>query len=387
MDGRPSITWMGYFQVKEFYDSNPGELFTFIKEMRAGIPPLISIAEIVVAKLTASTHIITREFYRLALLTSYLIAAFIFAENIIKGIISSAIAMVFMVATILISARNPEIYDIYYPSYLLLFMLLIQVIKSKHNFNYLNILWAVLAGLFLALAELSRPFVLLLMPIFLIFGYLSLRQLPKKVLISFLIPVVLISGGWHLKLLVFNNGQIFWSNHSGFNLYRAWEEIAAIPDPPKEPQTWDGRNQIHSQEHFLNSQIIQGAVFIFIAKNPGEAFSYMISRVAIFLEPRTSFFDEPELGGILINAYRLGFRACLVFWGIQLIILGYNLLKKPGLHLFSSAQNILLISTTITTLLLAISEKGEEARLLLAVLPFVSALPTYQKTQSSKRKI
>jgi len=380
MVGRPATTWMGYFQVESYSNANIGTIAQFIKEMRAGIPPLISISEIINSRITGSTLLITREFYRLALLTAYLIAAFLFANNLLKGIFSATIAGVFMSATILISARNPEIYDIYYPCFLLLFFLFLQITQ---NWSQNKFLWAFLAGFFLALAELSRPFVLLLLPFFLIFGILSLRKLPRKVLIAFLLPILVISGGWHLKLLIFNNGQIFWSNHSGYNLYRAWEEVAEIPDPPEEPQTWDNRNQIHSQDHYRNSQEIQKAVFEFIVKNPGESISYMFERLLEFLQPRTSFFDEPELGGILINAYRFIFTVCLVFWVIQLLVFGFNLFRKPWGFLFSDPQNILLITTTITIFLLAVSEKGEEARLLLAVLPMIAALPTYQNPQKA----
>lgn len=375
MAGRPATTWMGYFQVEEFYQSNLSSLGSFLREMRAGIPPLIFLSEIAVGKVTGSTRIITREFYRVALLISYLIAAFIFANKTVKGIISAAIATIFMAATIQISARNPEIYDIYYPCFLLLYILLIRITKSKSHYY---LIWAFGAGFFLALAELSRPFVLLLMPFFLVFAILSLRKLPRKALIAFLIPLLLISGGWHLKLLIFNQGQVFWSNHSGFNLYRAWEQVADIPEPPPEPQTWDRRNQIHSQEHYLNSQVIQRVVFEFIVKNPGDAFSYMFERIGVFLEPRTSFFGEPELGGTLINLYRFIFKICLIYWAIQILILGFNLFRKPWRLLFADPQNILLITTTLTVLLLALSEKGEEARLLLATLPMVAALPTYQ---------
>ena len=109
----------------------------------------------------------------------------------------------------------------------------------------------------------------------------------------------------------------------------------------------------------------------------------MFERLLEFLQPRTSFFDEPELGGILINAYRFIFTVCLVFWVIQLLVFGFNLFRKPWGFLFSDPQNILLITTTITIFLLAVSEKGEEARLLLAVLPMIAALPTYQNPQKA----
>jgi hypothetical protein len=377
MSGRPATTWMGYYRVEEFFPARPQELASFFREMRAGIPPALALAEIISGKLTGSTQIITREFYRLSLLIAYLIAAFIFADNLLKGVITSALAMLSMLATIIISAQNPEIYDLYYPSYVLLFLLFIQAVTSRHRFNSLNSLWAFIAGFFLALAELSRPFVLLLMPFFLLYGFLALKKLPRKVLIAFLVPVILISGGWHLKLLVLNQGQIFWSNHSGFNLYRAWEQVAVIPEPPEEPQTWDRRNQIHSQEHYQNSQAIQGAVLKFMIENPGESLSFMISRLRIFLQPRTAFFEHPELGGVLIQMYRISFKLCLVYWGAQLLLMGFDSLKKPTWHIFSDPQNILLITTTMTIILMAISEKGEEARLVLAVLPFISALPGF----------
>jgi len=378
MAGRPATLWMGYFQVEEFYPTTPQELIAFFKEMRAGIPPALSLAEIITGKFTGASLIITQEFYRLSLIIAYLIAAYLYAETIIKGVITSLVALVSMSATIIISAQNPEIYDLYYPCYLLLFLLFVKLASSRNKYDHLKVWWAFLGGVFLALAELSRPFVLLLMPFIIFFVILVFRTASRRILVSFLVPVIILSGGWHLKLLVFNQGQVFWSNHSGFNLYRAWEEVADIPEPPAEPQTWDRRNQIHSQEHYLNSQKIQRAVLNFIVENPGEAFSFMITRLRIFLQPRTSFFEHPELGGVLIQVYRIIFRLCLVYWGIQLLRMGFNIFKNPGLHLFSNPENVLLITTTLTVIILAISEKGEEARLVLAVLPLIGALPSYK---------
>jgi|GEM_PF-1037161 len=383
MNGRPSTNWMGYYHVEDFYDASPAELITFFEEMRAGIPPALSFSEIIIGKLTGSTQIVAREFYRLALIVTYLIAAFRFARNIFWGILSSAIALVFMSATISISAQNPEIYDVYYPCYLLLFVFFVQLTQSKHRFSYLAMLWAFLAGLFLSLAELSRPFVLILMPLFLLFGVLSFGRLPRKALVSFLAPILILSGGWHIKLLLFNDGQLFWSNHSGFNLYRAWEEIIEAPELIAEPQTEDNRSRIHSQEHFVNSKLIQRAVFEYLLENPLEGVTYIKDRMITLLLPRTSFFEEPENQGFFPDIYRFVFRIACLLLLVQLIRFAVYFFGNPRIGHFASPQNVLLISTALTVTLLAVGEKGEEARLLLAILPFLAALPTVTPPPSS----
>lgn len=381
MIGRTATSWMGYFHIEDFQDANLGEIAQFYKDMRAGIPPVLSFLEIITAKVYGSTEIITREFYRLALLISYLIAAFIFARTLVKGIISAVLSLICLSATILISAQNPEIYDIFFPCFLLLFIFFCQHIAKKSRFSHLNTLWATLAGLFLALAELSRPFVLITMPFFILYAVLRLKQFPKRVLISFLVPILLISGGWHAKLLIFNNGQIFWSNHSGFNLYRAWKDVAEIPDPPEEPQTWDRRNQVHSQEHYLNSQWIQSRVLDYMVENPGDSAKYVFSRLLTFLRPRTSFFENPELGGILPNTYRFSFMLILIYLLLQLILLAFNFLKHPKISFFAHPEHTLLITISMMILILAIGEMGEEARLVLAILPLMVALPSYRRDE------
>jgi hypothetical protein len=71
------------------------------------------------------------------------------------------------------------------------------------------------------MAELSRPFVILILPVWLVGGYQVLRGLPWRYHAAFVVPIVIISGVWHINLLV-EHGQITATNHSGYNLSRAW---------------------------------------------------------------------------------------------------------------------------------------------------------------------
>ena len=50
-------------------------------------------------------------------------------------------------------------------------------------------------------------------------------------LAAFLLPVVVLSGGWHLHLYLAHDHQIAWTNISGYNLQRAWEDLIRRSGP------------------------------------------------------------------------------------------------------------------------------------------------------------
>ncbi len=378
MVGRPSTSWMTYYHAVDFLGASTGEILKFFRGMRSGIPPLLSFLEIANVKMTGSTAIITDELYRLALLVSCLLAVWLFSKKQWQGIASFLLALVFMPATVFISAQNPEIYDVYFPAFFLMFLFFDHLARERGIRGGFSVFAAFLSGLFLAFAELSRPFVLIFMPILLLYVYLVYRPLPKKYLISFLIPFLLLSGGWHAKLLAFNNGQIFWSNHSGFNFYRAWGDVIPMPELIEEPQTWDDRVQIHTQEHYENSKRIQSTVVNYILTHPRESIPRIIARLGTFLRPRISLFDQPEPGGFFAWVYRITFYAAFFFFLIQLIRFLLGLMTQPSWSLFAEPQHILLLVIGGSVVILALAEKGEEARLLLAVLPLLATLPRFE---------
>jgi len=378
MVGRSSISWMTYFQASEFLESEYGVILEFFKEMRSGIPPLLAFLEIVNLKVLGSTKIITDEFYRLALLFSYFLSGWLFSNKIGKGVASILLALIFLPATAFISAQNPEIYDVYFPFFFLSFIFFSQPVFTSSNNRKHGVIAAFLSGLFLSMAELSRPFVLIFLPIIFLHIFLAYRGLPKKYLVAFLVPFLLISGGWHLKLIILNNGQLFWSNHSGFNLYRAWGDVIDDPQLVDEPQTWDNRSQIHTQEHFENSKRIQSAVVSYIVSHPVEGIKQMAERIGTFLLPRIALLDLPEPQGFYPWIYRIAFYVAFIHFIFQLIRMLIGFIAKPSLTIFANSQHMLLTIIAGSILILAIAEKGEEARLLLNVLPLLASLPRFQ---------
>ncbi|MEA3351375.1 MAG: hypothetical protein U9Q82_12185, partial [Chloroflexota bacterium] len=382
MIGRPSTSWMSYYHAIDFLEATPREILAFFKEMRSGIPPLLSLLEIVNVKVFGSTKIITNELYRLALLVSYCLAVWLFSKRIVNAVASFVLALIFLPATVFISAQNPEIYDVYFPCFVLMFLFFDQLTRECAKNRTLRVLSAFISGLFLSFAELSRPFVLVFIPIILMYIYLAYRPLPKKVLIAFLIPLLLISASWHAKLLVFNNGQIFWSNHGGFNFYRAWGDIIDMPELVEEPQTWDNRSQIHTQEHYENGKRIQSAVLKYVLTHPLDSIPRIVERMGALLRPRLTLFDQPEPQDIFAWVYRIAFYAAFLFFLIQLMCLLIDFIANPSLQLFANPQHVLLIVIGASIAILALAEKGEEARLLLAVLPLLAALPQFEPVKT-----
>ncbi len=75
----------------------------------------------------------------------------------------------------------------------------------------------------------------------------------KNGFLIFLLPLIVFSGGWHLHLQAIFHRQFLSSNHSGFNLQRAWPHIPMpilieeFQNHPIKPGRWENLN---TPEHY-----------------------------------------------------------------------------------------------------------------------------------------
>jgi hypothetical protein len=95
---------------------------------------------------------------------------------------------------------------------------------SSNKSNTLAAILALFSGLSLSMAELLRPFFIYLLPIPFLFSLLRFKKKSIASCLFFLAPILLFSGGWHVRTALLVK-QLSWSNHSGFNMVRAWPEV------------------------------------------------------------------------------------------------------------------------------------------------------------------
>jgi hypothetical protein len=237
------------------------------------------------------------------------------------------------------------------------------------------------------MAELVRPFVLALLPVFLLSAYLRLRQRPRRFFLALLVPLCLFSGVWHLHLAL-AHGQVLWTNHSGFNLVRAWPQtplrsddfIEEVHNQPVAERRWPNLN---TEEHFVNSKMLQRAVLDYVVTHPRAALSNAFARILDFVTIPTStnrHLAQPRRPPEhpLLRVYRLvAFGSFLFLFG-NLGLLVWYAIKARGrcFLLLADAENVLLLTAFLSLLALSLGEAREEARLVLSLLPFLAAYPT-----------
>ena len=421
----PATRWMNIFNFGPF--SEWENVMAYFRDLRTGVPPFLSAMEVISFYASGSSSWVVEEFYRICIILMLVLPVFLTKARWGEVIGCLLMAYLFLKSILVIAPMNPQLYDIALPTFLLIYLIFSQISFQPKSSNWLTIFMAFLAGFFLSMAELSRPFMLLLVPFLIIYNFygyrkmvqvkmpqadqytsnrkdakggaqrsqrnwfltlfgrsyafsqLNLRkviQTPRKAwtyFLIFLFPIALFSGVWHLKLLIYNDGQIVWSNHSGFNLANAWpslvdwDELADdfLPEAkPLEdnPWTWDN---INTKEHYENSKIRQRGVIQGIFAHPWKALARFGERVVIFTEPRTDMYaGNPQ--GPVINMYK-AIVHCL-FWVLGfLLIRSLVMIYRNWRYIFSS-QFVIIFIGGFMCLMPIIGENGEEARFTLSVL-------------------
>jgi hypothetical protein len=177
----PAITWMNVYEPKDVRTLR--DLIRFIHNLRVPIPPVIAAAEVLSWQWTGSTALVTDYGYRIALVGSYLLAVSLTPPAGYRRLIATLTAIVFLAATVEIHPGNPQVYDAVLPC-----LVLIVVASLAHATR--SRLWlAGVAGLALALADLTRPFVVVFLPLLLIGGCIYLMRVGRAAAMVFALPV------------------------------------------------------------------------------------------------------------------------------------------------------------------------------------------------------
>ena len=368
-----STYWMQIFSFQDYRD--PEAFRQYLLDLRTGIPPLYSALEIYSFNTWQDNTWIFEDLYQMGMIAMFLLPLFFTRGKEIFLLVSFLIGWIFFRAALLIHEGNPQYYDVLLPCFLLMYLLFSEASFALKDWRFLAPLMGFLAGLCLGITELSRPFMLALLP-FLV-GYSCFHYLNQKQYISlviFLLPLFIVSGGWHAKLYLYNNGQIIWSNSSGTNLYRAWsfmvdnESLESELQEEAPPILYGRWNNLNTQVHYENSQVRKAYVWKAIRENPGKTLQRIWEKTLIFIRPQTDLYAHQPRGNF-IAVYKVLVKGIYLLFPI-LVILGIRkIIKRPSS--FFSREWMVVFITGFLSFMPIIGESGEEARFLISVLPFL----------------
>ncbi len=376
-DALPSVNWCYAYRPSDF--DSWAITVAFVQNLRIPIPLPLALSEIASYNLFGSDILITRFAYRAALVFSFVLAIYLASPLRWKTAASFLLSFVFLWSTVLIHPGNPQLYDIFFPLFFLAYIvLLLRIVREPPSpaFCKKTAMLCLAAGFALSMTEFMRPFVIFLLPLLVLGAWQSLRDRPLIYFLCLLMPVVLLSGTWHVHLFC-RHGQITINNHSGYNLIRAWpmvERPELTPesvDPAPRMQRWASAN---APEHFENSQRLQRAVLCYIAENPVASFRHGLMLLGRFFAPQTDLCEKhPESALFLLYAPMVW--ATALWLAVNAFLLGLPIVRHPLLTL-GRPENMLLLTTILSILIMALGEDGEQARFLISVLPLLAALPS-----------
>jgi hypothetical protein len=357
--GSPAIAWMNIVSHENI--KNWSDLWAFLLELRTGIPPIVAFIEVILSWLFGDLESYRRWIYLILAVAAFSLPVIVaMTIGLRTQIITIIICLLFSMGITTIHQCNPQMYDLLYPVLVFCVILLLE--------NPLNFVKPFFAGLALGFLELTRPFFLFLLPVFVVYAYFKLQQ--KKKLLIFILPIILTTGLWHVKLFVFNNGQILWSNHTGFNLSTVW-----LPKSPKskfpEPYSW---KHLNSEVHDQNSENLKRIIFSNWINNPLRFLHISFVRmydgsrnITYLYLCRPRHWILPVYHGIATTIFFLSFlsAACWLLLGMYL--------KRPKMIL--NCVFFIVLAGCLTATFNSLGQSGEEARFIISSLPAFACLP------------
>lgn len=370
----PVTEWMHIYSFRDY--THWDDIKIYLRDLRTGIPPVLSFLELHAWMRYCSIEWIIEDLYRYGIVFAVLLPGFFGKKRFWSWLAAVGLGWLMLESILIVHPGNPQLYDVLLPVFILLGFLYTRI-SLKTKWIALGILPAIAGGFFFSMAELARPFMIALLPFLIaICGYQYFRAKRPWLFVAYLLPVLVFSGGWHLKLLKYNQGQIVWSNHGGTNLYRAWTPLIDQDElksqlqpeaPPLNDYGW-AWNNINTQIHAENSSARSQAVLQGIFNNPSLAWKIFVQKVRIFTTPRTYTYDYDPQDPILVW-YRRGVRG--LYYVLAILLLGCVVRGVRDWRFLLSWDVGLLLTCFFLSFMPIIGESGEEARFIVAVLPFL----------------
>ena len=377
-----TLDWQRMYRPEDFHTWS--DLWHFLQNLQTAISPIWSTLEISFQLIFGSTWFLSKILYPLLVVLNYLLALRLFGTSRSRILSITFASLVFLTATRILHKGNPQMYDIYVPLLILLFVACLQHIRTHGK-----IAFAFYAGLALTTLELTRSYIFPLLPILVGLALLSMARLPRRAWLLFFLPILLFSGTWHLKQLICHN-QLHWSNHSGYNLSKVWSDYTTPITFQESPPLYQGGfDNLNTDLHTQNNKVLSSSVMKGIAQRPFSAIARTATRLVTFYEPRTDLYlAEMKTLPRLIYQPTVWLTALLMVTGLILTLA--RTLSSPrnstSWLLWGKPEAILAFSILAISLLCAIGESGEEARFMVTLLPLLATLPGYSLIPQKERE-
>ncbi len=370
----PTLRWIDMFSP---YDYRREGLGSFLLDLRLPVPPVLAAIEMLSLRHLGSTWWIEVVLYRGAIIVAFLAALAVIWPSRLRLLLFLPLALVFVWAGALLNPFTPLVYDAVLPCLLLLYLFLHRWMHEARPDRAMVAL-PLAAGTVLALLELTRPFVLLLLPFFLLSAWAALRPHGRRAFLLLLLPLLLLSGAWHAHQFV-RHGQVTWSNHAGFNLIRAWRQVPFPPLIDESPHLAAPHNQLpnaNTETHSENSRRLQRAVLRYALDNPVEAAAHIGQRVAVFIG--TGHFLEgvsPDHKVLAFYDVAVRYLDLMLLAGALAVAAAFVFKAGQRAAIVAAPANLALVVGAGALVIMAIGEAGEEARFQVSLLPLLAALP------------
>jgi hypothetical protein len=289
-------------------------------------------------------------------------------------VLSFVLGVVFLTGAVESHRLNPQAYDVHLPFLLLLFVVALDLFPSAKRPRSQRIL-AALCGVSLAMAELTRPFMVYLLPLLMLPAVGLMRG--QRCLLYFFLPLILLSGTWHAHLAI-RHHQLVWSNHAGFNLSKAWPMVdapALVEERNDAPLQPGRRSNLNTDEHSENSRRLTRAVLAYVITHPVDATRNALRRLYALLYEVPIFYRVAGTPEVNAPFYRGFIRVCSLWWLVNLLALSLSILRRRAPAAWATGAASLTIAMTGLIFFLAVGELGEAFRFVLSILPLFAALP------------
>jgi hypothetical protein len=130
----------------------------------------------------------------------------------------------------------------------------------------------------------------------------------------------------------------------------------------------------NSKAHSEKSRALTRAVVDFSVRHPIEAGRHILDEIFELLRPKTTMFFQYREHEILA-VYRPLVRLSAIFMFFNAVCLGVFLLRHRDLAILALPESAVILTGCLSTFFLAVGERGEEARYVVTILPFLAVLP------------
>ncbi|TGL12986.1 hypothetical protein [Leptospira meyeri] len=370
----PVISWMNVYGVEEYLENDFKNFTQFLEQLMIPIPINLALLEYFSVKKFGDTRVVTEWLYQIGFVSLFILPAFSLRKKPFVFFTSIVVSTIFFFTSLKIHIGNPQSYDIFFPLLLLIITLILKKIESSKNPKAYHFLFL---GTMISMLELMRPFALLiLIPIFL-FVFILLKR-KKFILInslSLFLPIVLLNLTYHIHLFKHHN-QFTMTNHSGFNIQRAWPQVMpnrSLVETSANPTRLGRWPNINTIEHRDNSNYLLSRIFLHIKKHPADSIVHGIKNIFNFLFYQYELI-ELKPGGLIKYLFYI-FR----FLSYTYLFYQFFLFFKYRMRLLIlNTDTLVLILILLQVILFSLSESGETMRFTIGILPLFALLPKFK---------